>query len=143
MHGLLGYDWLLQLTLSYLAVRLIIQIAVCFFVMKCYTALPPSYRRMSAGLVWLLLIPFFDLVWNFFVFPRLALSYQDFFRHHGRHERDDCGHGLALAMSATHLASLVFLTLANLLSLILLLILLVRMGQLKAEALEASADVFA
>ena len=40
---------------------------------------PPS-RMMSPGLVWLLLIPLFSIVWNFFVVIALADSLGDEFR---------------------------------------------------------------
>lgn len=48
-------------------------------------------------MVWLLLIPCFNLVWNFFVYPKLADSYKAYFDSVGRPEVGDCGKGIGLA----------------------------------------------
>ena len=48
-------------------------------------------------MVWLLMIPCFNLVWAFFVFLRLADSYQAYFQSVGDTEVGDCGRNLFLA----------------------------------------------
>ena len=48
---------------------LAIQVLICFLLHKCYQRIPQPFRKMEAGLVWLLLIPCFNLIWNFFVYP--------------------------------------------------------------------------
>jgi RNA polymerase subunit RPABC4/transcription elongation factor Spt4 len=48
-------------------------------------------------MVWLLLIPFFSIIWTFFVYPQIAKSYRAYFTARGRRDVCDCGEGLALA----------------------------------------------
>jgi hypothetical protein len=59
-----------------LAVVYAVLIVVCYLLYTALLALPQQHRRMDPGLVWLLLIPLFNLVWNFFVFLRVPESYQ-------------------------------------------------------------------
>jgi hypothetical protein len=47
-------------------------------------------------MVWLLLIPCFRLVWNFFVYLQLADSYKAYFASVGRTDVGDCGRGIGL-----------------------------------------------
>jgi hypothetical protein len=51
---------------------------------------------MEPGMVWLLLIPIFNLVWIFFVYIRLAKSFQNAYAAMGRNDQGDCGEKLAL-----------------------------------------------
>ncbi|MBX3737040.1 MAG: hypothetical protein KF715_10145 [Candidatus Didemnitutus sp.] len=60
--------------------------------------IPPQFRRQSPGLAFLLLIPFFSLIWNFFVHPKVAESLKAYYDAHGAHSHGDCGGGLALWM---------------------------------------------
>jgi hypothetical protein len=46
---------------------LVVGILYLVTLMKTLNAVSPANRKMSPGLVFLLLIPFFNLVWNFFV----------------------------------------------------------------------------
>ena len=61
-------------------------ISVGFLVLICLglsgflKALPPEFRLMEPGMVWLICIPCFNIVWIFFVYPRIARSYQNYFR---------------------------------------------------------------
>ena len=48
-------------------------------------------------MVWLLLIPMFNLVWNFSVFPKLSASYKAYFDSVGRTDVGNAGSGMALA----------------------------------------------
>lgn len=77
-------------------ISLAIGVAICWFLMTCFQRIPPAYRKQQPGLVWLLLIPCFNIVWNFFVFPRLADSYKAYFDSVGRSDVGDCGRSLAL-----------------------------------------------
>src|SRR4051794_2730546 len=74
-----------------------IQAAICWFLSSCLKILPPEHRRQKPGMVWLLFIPVFNLVWNFFVFPAIADSYRSYFHSIGRTDVGGCGRGLALA----------------------------------------------
>ena len=50
-------------------------------------------------MAFLLLIPLFSFVWNFFVHPKVAESLKAYFDAQGPHSNGDCGGGLALWMS--------------------------------------------
>ena len=90
---------------------------ISYLARSCYYRLPRSFRRLSPGLVWLLLAPglagmwdllvhhlplwflllasVFGLSWAFLVFLRLAASYRGYFASIGRADGDDCGLVLA------------------------------------------------
>ena len=73
-----------------------IAIAVCWFLMTCFEKVPEAHRKQNPGLVWLLLIPCFNFVWSFFVFPKLADSYKSYFDSVGKTDVGDCGRSLAM-----------------------------------------------
>jgi hypothetical protein len=73
-----------------------------FYVLTLYRALTrcaPESRVMEPGLVWLLFVPLFNLVWNFIVVFRIATSLENEFRRRGSAAPPDTGRGLGLAMS--------------------------------------------
>ena len=87
------------LALFLLFVALAISVAICLLLQTYYKRVPQEHRIMEPALVWLLLIPCFNFVWNFFVFPRLAQSFKSYFDQRGALDVGDCGYGLALAYS--------------------------------------------
>ena len=93
--------WLL-LFVPFCLIGFAIQAVVCWLVSGCFQAIPEKHRRMEPGAVWLLMIPLFPLVWNFFVYPRLAESYRSFFDEH-RQEIDpgSCGRELAFGFATS------------------------------------------
>ena len=90
---------------------------ICYLARSCYCRLPRRLRRLSPGLVWLLLTPglagmwdlfiyhlplwllllasVFGLSWAFLVFLKLAASYRGYFASLGRADSGDCGLVLA------------------------------------------------
>lgn len=82
-----------------LAIRLIVIVIVCVITADAFRRLPPEFRLMDPSMVWLLMVPCFWLIWNFFVFPRLSASYRNYFESIGRPDVGSCGEGLALAYS--------------------------------------------
>jgi uncharacterized membrane protein len=88
-------------------VRLCIGIVICLFLFSYYKRVPAQFRKMEPGLVWLLLIPCFNFVWNFFVFIRLPKSLQAYFASVGNSTAGDCGEGLGLAYSICEVAVLI------------------------------------
>jgi hypothetical protein len=80
-------------------VAMAIQVAICWFLSSCFSRIPKEYRRQEPGMVWLLLVPCLNLVWNFFVYPKLAESYKAYFEAQGRTDVGDCGYGLGMAYS--------------------------------------------
>ena len=77
-------------------VALVIELIIILITAGCLKRIPPEFRLMSPGMVWLLLIPVFDLIWNFFVFVRLSKSYQRYFAAKGRTEFGDCAEKIGL-----------------------------------------------
>lgn len=78
-----------------LAVGILINVFVCWLLSRAFESIPREHRRMEPGMVWLLLIPCFSLVWNFFVFPKLAQSFRAAFEARGQMANGDCGERLA------------------------------------------------
>ncbi len=58
---------------------------------------PPEHRKMEPNMAWLLLIPLFNLVWNFFVYSAISGSYRSYFAEQDRTDVGDCGQSLGLA----------------------------------------------
>lgn len=79
-----------------LVVGLAIQIFICYLLFSLQNAVPPQFRTFQPGMVWLLMIPCFALVWNFFVYIPISKSYQNYFRSIGRYDVGDCGEQLGL-----------------------------------------------
>lgn len=52
----------------------------CLTLQKCLNRCAPQCRTMSPGQAWLLLIPIFNLVWQFIVVSRIASSLANEFR---------------------------------------------------------------
>jgi hypothetical protein len=50
---------------------------------RAFDAVPEPYRQMPGWQVWLLLIPCFGIVWNFFVFQKLPRSMQAYLESRG------------------------------------------------------------
>jgi hypothetical protein len=115
--------------------RLAINAVICFLLWGCFKRIPQQYRAMEPNMVWLLMIPCFGLVWNFFVFPRLSQSYQQYFAAQGRTDVGDCGKqiGLGLAICAA-LSIIPFVNYCTgVVALVLLIIYLVKVLGLKGQ----------
>ena len=78
-------------------VGIIFTAIVAYFVSDALAAVPPEHQKgMTPGQVWLLLIPLFGLVWNFFVFPRVAESFESCLQAIGRPQPGDYGKQMSL-----------------------------------------------
>jgi hypothetical protein len=119
--------------LGILIVGLVIQVVVCIIVTGCLKRVPPPFRKQEPGMVWLLLIPLFRFIWNFFVHLKVAESYQAYFNSIGKTDVGDCGKGLALAYCICAACTLIpYLgAMTGLASLVLLIIMLVKFNELK------------
>jgi ABC-type Fe3+ transport system permease subunit len=58
--------------------------------------IPAEDRKQDPALALLLLIPFFSLIWAFFVYPRISASLESYFSRRGDRSNGDCGRSLAL-----------------------------------------------
>ncbi len=121
------------LGLGIFAVFLLILIGIILFLQSCYRAIPQAHRKMEPGLVWLLLIPLFSLVWIFFVYVRLAKSFQGAYAAMGRTDQGDCGEKLALIFCISCVAACIPLVncIAFPAAVILLIVVLVKFAGLK------------
>jgi len=61
------------------AVYLVVSFLTCWVVTDCYRKIPQEHHAMAPRLVWLLMIPVFNIVWNFWVFPKLSKSFRSYF----------------------------------------------------------------
>lgn len=131
-HFLVGIAGLLLLLLL---VRTIVAWFVCRITADCLAALPPEHRKQQPAMVWLLMIPLFPYVWNYFVFPPVAKSFANYLAARGDKNVTDCGWGISLALcicsDATLLPSLGLIAL--LCELILLVVVLVNMVNLRSR----------
>jgi hypothetical protein len=74
----------LSILFFFFAIAWGIQILIAWIIYSAQSTLPPQHRRMEPGLVWLLLIPLFHLIWNFFVFQQVPDSFQSYFASRGQ-----------------------------------------------------------
>jgi hypothetical protein len=114
---------------------LVVNVVICLLLQNCYKRIPPQFRKLEPSLVWLLLIPCFSLVWNFFVFPRLSQSFKSYFDSIGRSDVGDCSGSIGLAYAICCAVSIIpYLgCLTGIASLVLLIIYLVRVNELKNQ----------
>ena len=130
---------------------LAINVAVCLFLSSCFKRIPEEHRKLKPGLVWLLMIPCFTIVWNFFVYPALAASYTAAFESQGSNSHGDCGRTLSLVYCILAAASVVvgFLPCVGSAScilspaaLILWILILIKAGSLKSQLSVTQARVY-
>jgi hypothetical protein len=112
-----------------------IAIVICFLLSDALKRLPKEFRKMEPGMVWLLLIPCFNMVWNFFVFPKISESYSAYFAVQGRNDVGDAGGRLGLAYAICVPCGLIPCVgyVASLAALVLLIIYLVKITKLKNQ----------
>jgi hypothetical protein len=125
----------LAFVLVFWGIRLCVDIVICFFLFTFYKRIPTQFRKMEPGFVWLLLVPCFNLVWNFFVYIRLPKSLQGYFSSVGNSRVGDCGEGLGLVYAICQVATLIpclglFVWIA---SIILLILYLVKANELTGQ----------
>ncbi|MEZ6188655.1 MAG: hypothetical protein R3F62_27080 [Planctomycetota bacterium] len=127
-----------------LLVMFAIQVFICWYTSSCLQRIPERYREQSPGMVWLLLIPCFNLIWNFFVYPKVAASFQNYFNDQESVQGDigDCGASLAQYYCIAFICQIVPLVnyLAGPASLVLLILTLVKFSSLKAMIPEGAAS---
>jgi hypothetical protein len=140
MDDRLTLPMLIAIWLSVLAIGLVIQAILCWLTMNCFKALPPEHRKMEPAQVWLLMIPLFNLVWNFFVFPRLSDSFRSYFD--GKPDEgvtDDCGRKLGMAYAICAAASVIPCVgfVAWPAALVIVVVFLVKANELRARVLNS------
>lgn len=118
-----------------LAVMFAISIVICAMLYVAQSRVPAEHRKIEPLMIWLLLIPLFNLVWNFFVFQRIPASYKSYFNAQGRADVGDCGQQIGLWYAICAAASIVPCVnyLAGPASLVLLIIFLVKVFGLRQQ----------
>ncbi len=90
----------LTFTLSFILLAMLaVNAVISYLVWGCYRRIPKQFRQLEPALVWLLLIPLFNLFWNFIVFPRLSASYKAYFDSTGGRDLGNASSSVALAYS--------------------------------------------
>jgi hypothetical protein len=88
--------------------HLLIKIPYILTLSKTLRHCRPRTRKMQPGLLWLYLIPYFDLIWHFFIVLKIAESLRREFRSRGLSIRnEDFGHGLGLTMCITFVCAFI------------------------------------
>jgi hypothetical protein len=109
-----------------------IQAVICYFAKKYLDAIPETFHVFPSWQVWLLMIPLFGIVWNYFVFPRIARSYQNLFEYYGVHDTGDSGYGLGVAYCITMTPPISCC--ASMIGWVLIIIFLVKLAELRKQA---------
>ncbi len=80
----------------FLLVFLVIAILFLLTLQKALSRCSPRNRTMEPGMVWLNLIPLFNIVWQFITVTRVAESLRNEFRTRGRSRNEDFGYGVGM-----------------------------------------------
>jgi hypothetical protein len=107
-------------------IGLAIQIFIIYLLYSAMDRLPQNARQLSAGLIWLLLIPLFNAIWLFFVVIRLSDSYHDYLVQRGDPHVDDCGKLMGILWA-------VFSLVIPIVGLVFMILYLVKMSELKGR----------
>lgn len=86
-----------------LAVVLVIAIFFLLTLQKALSRVSPRNRLMEPGMVWLMLIPCFNIIWQFFIVIRVPGSLRNEFRDRNRDDGSDYGKGIGLAYAVLNL----------------------------------------
>lgn len=116
---------------------LISHVVVCIILPDAQKRVPPQFRQIEPGMIWLLLIPCFHIVWPFIVLPKVSRSYKAYFDSIGRRDVGTCGEGLAIGYAVCAAGCLIpcvfSMGLAFLAALVLLITYLAKILGLKAQ----------
>lgn len=128
--------------LAIIAVVLVIFIAiavlVCWLMYKPYSKLPAEFQQMKPGMIFLMLIPLFGLVWAFFIALQLPASFKSYFDSVGDTTVGEAGKGVALAWAICSACSLIPIVggLPGLAGLVLLIIFIVKLWGMASRVSE-------
>lgn len=119
-----------------LLIGLIVGIVIAYLLSSALQRLPEEHRAIEPWYPWLLLIPFFNLIWNFFVFPKVSQSYCAYFDSLGDDsptDSQDCGEQLGWWYCGLCVASLVPCIggIAGIAALVILILYLIKIGEFK------------
>jgi len=118
-----------------LLIQLAIGILVAWLIYRANEALPAQHRKTESWQAFLLLIPIFNLVWNFILLARVSGGFQSFFQSKNDASVGDCGAAIGLWYSIAAVCAVVPLVncLAGPAALVLLIIYLVKISGLRTR----------
>ena len=125
-------------------IGLAITVVVIIMINGPLNEIPPEHRLIEPGQVWLLLIPCFNVFWNFAVFQKVPKSFQSYFSSQGRTDVGDCGGQIGLWYAITVALSCVPCVnyIAGPASLVLLIIFLVKIHSLKGQIQQGTTQIY-
>jgi hypothetical protein len=94
----LGITFLIALLVLF-AVSIIPLIFYLLTLQRALEKCAPHNRSMSPGLVWLQIIPFFNIIWQFFVVTAVSDSLSKEYAYRRLPVEGDCGRSLGIAMA--------------------------------------------
>ena len=123
--------------LMMLLVMFAISVFICYLLWNAQKQVPAKFRKVEPNAIWLLLIPLFNLVWNFFVVPKIAESYKAYFDSIGRTNVGTCGREFAFYYCIAAICCFIPVlgSLAGLAGLVLLILFLIKIYDLKKQIL--------
>ncbi|HJP82487.1 MAG TPA: hypothetical protein VJ835_03190 [Fimbriimonadaceae bacterium] len=107
-----------------------IAVLITFIVYNVYKDIPPQFQQMPAGQVWFLLIPLFNIIWNFIAYPKISESFRMYAQSKNMDDGSDYGRQLA-TIYAVCMAIGILCGLFSLVGLIIWIIWLVKMYDYK------------
>jgi hypothetical protein len=102
-HPVLAGLGIVSLVLIILAILIVPTIFYLITLQKALGRCSPASRAMNPAMVWLLLIPLFNLVWQFFVVLNVAKSLGAEFQRRGIPEEPEPGQTMGLIMCVSKL----------------------------------------
>ncbi|HAM70054.1 MAG TPA: hypothetical protein DCM86_00230 [Verrucomicrobiales bacterium] len=110
---------------------------ICFLILRCLKVVPPEHRKIELNLIWLLMIPCFGVIWNFYVYQRVPASFQSYFASLQRTDVGDCGKSLGLWYAICGVVACIPLanTVAGPAALVLIILNLVKYHDLRSQVL--------
>ena len=97
-HSLAAGLGIFTIALVVIAVMLVPFIFYCLTLQKALNRCSPECRAMQPGMVWLMLIPLFNIVWQFFIVLNMAKSLAAEFQKRGIAEDPSPGQTFGLVM---------------------------------------------
>ncbi len=101
------FSFLLPFILLFLVIALVITILYLMNLQNTLNQVHPSRRKVSPGNVWLMLIPLFNVVYSFFLYPKISESVKAEYEYRGLQSEGDFGRGIGIAIPITNLASII------------------------------------
>ena len=78
---------------------------ICFYLWRNAARVPAEHRRLAPGLVWLQLIPLFNIWWLFVLTRRLSTGWKTHFEARNDFSQGGCGARIGFVLATTHAVS--------------------------------------